>query len=109
MDKKAPERSGASGRLKGYIRTFIDLSSRLTSGASERIRGEEAAPLAIVFGLSQRPSISKAASVGGFCYPSLTIAVLALDRIDFAGGLHYYRKSIPDIYAQSVPRTAFSF
>jgi hypothetical protein len=40
MDKKAPERSGASGRLKGYIRTFIDLSSRLTSGASERIRGE---------------------------------------------------------------------
>jgi hypothetical protein len=28
MDKKAPERSGASDRLKGYIRTFIDLSSR---------------------------------------------------------------------------------
>jgi len=38
----------------------------------------------------------RAASVGGPGYPSLTAAIFALDRIDFATGLHrlhYRRKS----------------
>src|SRR5712671_695540 len=48
-------------------------------------------PLGLLSGL-----IPGRASVGGPGYPSLTTAILALDRIDFAAGLHrlhHHRKS----------------
>jgi hypothetical protein len=92
------------------IQVFVEIETILAEHIQPGNQQDPAAAIEGIFRVMDRAGVSaaverlatrraecqKTASVGSLRYPSLTTATLALNRIDFAVGihrLHYHRKS----------------